>query len=183
MAAFTPLSTERLNVRKLEKTDAGELFRYRSLPEVYRFQTFQPVELRQADEFIDNTAQRCNLPGTWFQLAVRLKGENRLIGDIGLHFLMSGVQVEIGYTLTPDAQGKGYAREALDAVIAYLFSELGKDKIIASVDPGNRKSIRLLQRLGMREEAQDAESGGENGAWPDDLVFALRKEEWEENKA
>jgi len=49
--------------------------------------------------------------------------DGQLIGDIGVRFLDDS-QVELGYTLSPEYQGKGYAAEAVNAVIDYLFTVL-----------------------------------------------------------
>lgn len=55
--------------------------------------------------------------------------------------------------LSLNSQGKGYATEAAIGVIDYLFSDLKKHRITASVDPINIKSVALLERIGMRKEA------------------------------
>jgi len=91
-------------------------------------------------EFINKSSSEINVSGTWFQLAIIKKATNQLIGDIGIHFLTSNSkngQVEIGYTLNKTFQGKGYAIEAISAVIDYLFNTLNKHRIIASIDPIN----------------------------------------------
>ena len=60
----------------------------------------------------------------------------------------------------------------------YMFSELGKRRIIASIDPRNESSIRLVERLKFRKEAHFKESILINGEWVDDLVYAVLKDEW-----
>ena len=121
-----------------------------------------------------------NIPNTWFQLAIVNKNEDMLIGDIGIHFLEDNAQVEIGYTLAPSYQGQGYAIEALKAVINYLFSDLKKHRITASVDPNNTKSIRLLEKLGMRKEGHFIKSYRMGDMWLDDCIYAILEEEWKE---
>ena len=102
-----------------------------------------------------------------------------LIGDIGIHFLEDDAQAEIGYTISPDYQGQGYGTEAVSAVISYLFTGLRKHRIIASVDPRNTRSVKLLDRLGMRREAHFVKSIVIDGKWCDDCVYAVLREEWE----
>jgi len=87
-------------------------------------------------------------------------------------------QVEIGCTLNKNYQSQGYATEALYKVIDYLFNDLKKHRIIASVDPNNIKSIRLVEGLGFRKEAYFVESLYLNEKWSDDIVFALLRREW-----
>lgn len=57
---------------------------------------------------------------------------------------------EVGWSLHPDAQGKGYALEAAIATMDYAFDVLGWDQIIHTIDPDNIASQRLAERLGSR---------------------------------
>jgi RimJ/RimL family protein N-acetyltransferase len=87
----------------------------------------------------------------------------------------------MGFTLSPKHQGVGYASEAVTGIIDYLFKTLHKQSIIASVDPRNQKSIRLLERTGLRQESHFRETFGFNNEWPDDLIYAVFAEEWIKN--
>lgn len=176
------LTTERLLIRRLNISDSPAFFTYRSLPEVYEYQSFKPVDITDADRFIYGVAEHPNIPNTWFQLAVCLKRNNELIGDIGIHFLEDDAQVELGYTIAPAFQGQGYAIEAVRAVIHYLFSGLNKHRIIASVDPNNIRSIKLIDGLGIRKEAHFVKSIKINDEWLDDCVYAILNEEWSQSK-
>jgi RimJ/RimL family protein N-acetyltransferase len=79
---------------------------------------------------------------------------------------------EIGYLFARTAWGRGYAREALDAAISHLFAT-GQRRIFADVDPDNRASVALLERLGFRLE------GRLRGEWQthigvrDSLIYGL----------
>jgi RimJ/RimL family protein N-acetyltransferase len=178
MSTFTTITTDRLLLRKLEINDRDEFFTYRSLPEIYEYQSFMPKNISEVDDFINRIPSNPNIPNTWFQLAIVNKNEDMLIGDIGIHFLEDNAQIEIGYTLAPSYQGQGYAIEALKAVINYLFYDLKKHRITASVDPNNRKSIRLLEKLGMRKEGHFIKSYRMGDMWLDDCIYAILKEEW-----
>ena len=84
---------------------------------------------------------------------------------------------ELGCTLHKDYQKKGYATEALKAIVDYLFGRLDKHRIIASVDPRNTASIQLIERLGFRKEAHFKESYYLRGDWVDDIIYAQLKTE------
>jgi RimJ/RimL family protein N-acetyltransferase len=102
-----------------------------------------------------------------------------VIGDCGLHFLKhESSQVEIGITLNREHQGFGYATEALELVFKYVFGNLKKHRIVASVDPNNLASIRLLERMKMRKEAHFIESIWFEDRWLDDIVYAIVAHEW-----
>lgn len=177
MNNFTTITTDRLTLRRLKIEDREEFFRYRSLPEVYKYQSFTPKNIEEIDDFINNNPINFNIVDTWFQLAICNNG-GILMGDIGIHFLQDNEQVEIGYTLSPKYQGEGYAIEAIKAVINYLFLDLKKHRITASVDPDNTKSIRLLEKLGMRKEGHFIKSFRMGDMWFDDCIYAILEEEW-----
>jgi RimJ/RimL family protein N-acetyltransferase len=63
-------------------------------------------------------------------------------------------------------------------VINYLFFDLNKHRVSASVDPNNTKSIKLLEKLGMRKEAYFIKSYRMGDMWLDDFIYAMLEEEW-----
>ena len=178
MNIFETIYTERLIIRKLEKNDSDVLFKYRTLPSVYEFQSFRPESEKDIQNFFDLLADSFDVNGTWFQLAICIKNSGIMIGDIGIHFLNDGFQVEIGYTVCPEYQKNGYALEAVHSVLNYIFTKLDKHRIAASVDPYNIKSIKLLEKIGMRKEAHFIKSFRVGDLWMDDCVYAILREEW-----
>ena len=174
------ISTERLVLRGIRISDAEPIFKYRSNPQIYKFQLWKPQKLEEVKEFIyRKIAKIPNTPDTWYQLVILFRETDELIGDIGIHFIdTDNLQVEIGFTLSLEYQCKGYATEAIVGVINYLFSNLRKHRITASVDPRNTKSIALLERIQMRKEAHFKKSFWFNNEWADDIVYAILKEEW-----
>lgn len=179
------LHTPRLYLRKANPTDDVEIFAYRSDPKTFCYLSLMPQSVAEVREFIAATAQNCNTPGTWYQLAMVLKSEMRVIGDIGIHFLdnpLENKQVEIGYVLHPQYRRNGLAFEALVAVIDFVFISLEKHRIVASIDPENLASIKLIEKLGFRREGFFVESSWFHGQWVDDLRFAILAREWKEKK-
>ena len=178
MSKFNLIKTDRLFIRTLARQDRDAFFRYRSLPEVFKYQSWRPQDMGEIEKFIEeNLTISPNTRNTWLQLAVCLKN-GQLIGDTGIHFI-DDYQVEIGYTLSPEFQGQGYAFEAVNAIIAYLFSGLKKHRITASVDPDNLKSIKLLEKIGFRKEAHFIKSFRLDDRWYDDCVYAILEDEWQ----
>jgi RimJ/RimL family protein N-acetyltransferase len=173
------LKTERLILKTLSDEDADKLFEYRSDPEVYRYQTWKPKTLGEAKDFIKKYTQEFNIEGTWFQLGIYEKERLLLIGDLGLHFLEPGnSQVEIGFTISKGYQRKGYGQEATKSVIGYLFKEMKKHRIVASVDPRNSASMALLENVGMRKEGHFKKSIWIDNQWVDDVIYAILEEEF-----
>lgn len=171
--------TDRLILTPLCEADAVALFAYRSLPEVCRYQSWEPSQLQDAVDFIDGLeSEEFDAPGTWFQLGVRSRESGQLVGDLGVHFLDDAQQVEVGFTVAPVCQGRGLGAEAVVGLLDYIFGCLGKHRVFASVDPRNEPSLRLLQRAGMRQEARFRERLWFKGEWADDVVFAVLASEW-----
>jgi RimJ/RimL family protein N-acetyltransferase len=174
------IETNRLHLRPIKISDAKMVFEYRKLPEVNKYQIWSPTSKKEVEDFIRfKTVKTINKPDTWHQLVIINKTTKQIIGDIGIHFLdTENKQVEIGYTLSPKHQNQGFATEAVTGTIDYLFKKLQKHRIIASLDPENERSIKLLERIGMRKEGLFLKSLWINNEWLDDLIFAVLEEEW-----
>ena len=87
-------------------------------------------------------------------------------------------QAELGIALAPEYQAQGYATEGLRAFLGYLLVTLGKHRVFGSVDPRNLRSVRLMERVGMRKEAHLVQRLLFKGEWVDDVLFALLASEW-----
>lgn len=179
--SFKNLETTQLILRPLLAEDAAEIFRYRSDPEICRYQFWEPANITDVEQFVEMmTRIQLNTPGTWFQLAICPRDTGGLVGDLGLRFPHEqDHEVEFGITLAPEHQGRGFATEALEAVFTYLFDTLAKQRIFGSVDPRNSDSIRLMERLGMRREAHFRERLWFKGEWADDIIYGILRREWQ----
>jgi aminoglycoside 6'-N-acetyltransferase len=169
------LKTRRLHIHAMTAADAGALFAYRSLPEVYRYQGFAPGAVSDAQEFILRSDGRGD--SGWQQLGVYMNDTGELTGDCGYR-IFDECQAEIGFTVAPASQGRGYAGEAASALLGWLFVERNLHRVIASTDPQNAPSIRVLERLGFRCEGHALRSMRIRGEWVDDLQYALLHDEY-----
>jgi len=172
--------TNRLIIRPITQSDKIDIFNYRSDKETNQFQGWVPDSIENVETFISKTSTKIDEPHTWFQFVIIQKEIEKIIGDLGIHFFdKENKQVEIGCTLDKYFHKNGYATEALICLINYLFGELKKHRIITSIDPFNKNSIRLVERLGFRKEAHFVESIFVNGKWVDDLIYALIEKDWQ----
>jgi aminoglycoside 6'-N-acetyltransferase len=177
---FTQLSTPRLCLRRFRESDAEAFASYRSDPAVARYQGWDaPYPVEQARRFVSAMAtEPADVPGEWLQIAVTLAGDDALVGDCA--FVPQAHEprtVEIGFTIAPEHQRRGYAREAVSSLLRYLFEQLGKHRAIASCDPRNAPSVKVLEAVGMRREGHMVESTWAKGEWTDDLLFAILRRE------
>lgn len=175
MSLTVQLITERLLLKPINNSHAEAMFRYRSDSVTNRHQGWIPKDVEDVISFIKNrTSREMNVTGTWFQFVVTLKETGEIIGDIGLHFTdSSNDQVELGCTVAREQQGNGYAKEALNEVISYLFDQLDKHRLLASIDPANTPSIRLFESLGFRMDDDLKDSRLADECRVADLVYFL----------
>lgn len=174
------LETKRLSIKPVTLDDKEAIFQYRRDKTTNKYQGWIPETVEDVVTFIGKTSTVINEPGTWFQFAIVEKESQKIIGDIGAHFFDNeNKQVEIGFTLDKDFQNQGYATESLKCVLNFLFNDLNKHRVIASTDPANLNSIKLLERLGFRREAHFVESLYIDGRWVDDLIFAMIEKDLE----
>lgn len=172
--------TDRLILRLAVPDDAEAIYAYRSDIIENQYQGWFPGSVEEVREYIKSMPQTMEVVDYCYQFAIFSAGGERLIGDMGIIFTNHNMmQAEIGCTLNKDHQGKGYAMEALEGMVNYLFGKLKKRRIIASIDPRNMASIRLIERLGFRKEAHFRKSYYLRGEWVDDVIYAMLKEEWD----
>ena len=179
---FTELAGPRVALRRFHPDDVAKFVAYRSSEQVARFQSWDaPYPREEGERFIQEIAkEHPDTAGEWFQFAVVLRSAGQLIGDCAaLPHADDPRQCEIGFTISPEHQGHGYASEAVRLLLTYLFTARGKHRITACCDSRNTASIALLERLGLRREGHLRESAWAKGEWTDDLVYALLRDEWQ----
>lgn len=176
-----PFLTERLLLRRFHDTDLDAFHTYRNDPEVFKYQGWQRPYLREtAAEFITEMKDAApGQEGRWFQAAIQRRSDATLLGDVAFCPQRGNPhQAYLGFTLARRFWGQGYAREAVGAVLDFLFLELDMHRIAADCDAENSNSYRLLERLGFRREAHHVESYPVADGWRDEYVYALLEREW-----
>ncbi|MGG0289723.1 GNAT family protein [Bacillus pacificus] len=176
---FPKLETERLQLRELTLLDAEAMFRYFSKESVIRYfgmDSFENIE--QAKTTIQTFKNRYE-EGTVFRWGIEKKGTGQLIGTCGFHLINHHhKRAEIGYELDDTYWGKGYATEALQAILTYGFETLQLIRIAAVVYVENKASQKLLSKAGFQEEGLLRKHMIQNGVAHDTILYSLLKEEW-----
>jgi RimJ/RimL family protein N-acetyltransferase len=149
---FEALVTDRLVLRRSRPEDAETISAYRSDPEVHRQQGWERTDPEGIRADIEEMARRApGEPGGWVQFSVEEREGGRLVGDVGINPAEGepGV-IKVGYTMSPAVQGRGYATEAVRALLDYAFGTLGADVARAYASADNLPSIRVAEKVGMR---------------------------------
>ncbi|MBI2255970.1 MAG: GNAT family N-acetyltransferase [Proteobacteria bacterium] len=162
------LTTPRLTLRPLAMTDAPALHPWMSDPDVMRFWSTLPhKELAETEAWV-RVSVEAQAEGTAHDFAVLHDGK-----VVGRMAFWQGA--EIGFFFDPRHQGKGFASEALKAMIAHAFDTLGFDEIVADVDPHNEASLRLLERNGFMRTGFAKDTFEIGGKSFDSIYLALRR--------
>lgn len=80
------------------------------------------------------------------------KASSHTVGIVGPTFPEGWPEPEIGWTVLPEFEGRGYAAEAAIRTITFAYDELGWTTAMSAIFPGNNRSFRLAERLGARHE-------------------------------
>jgi RimJ/RimL family protein N-acetyltransferase len=178
-AGFTRLESERLILRRFADSDLVPFLAYRNDPEVARYQDWESCTEQEATTMIEELKSlQPGTPGEWFQFAIELKETGALIGDCALKVEQDGRQAEIGFSLSREHQGKGYASEAVSRLLDYAFGDLGLHRVVAITDQENEPSFALLERLGMRREGCFVQNAWFKGRWVSEYLYAVLADEW-----
>ena len=151
---MTPiLRTARLTLRPIALADAAALFAYRRNADVMNYWDWPPQKnLRDVQRIIRAHAKAIG-NGTVEWWAVALTDDGPAIGECDLSEIdHHHKHAEVGFLFRLDLWGKGYAHEAMQAVIAHAFGALGLARLWARSHSGNARSKRLLERLGFEHE-------------------------------
>lgn len=159
-----PLETARLRLRGHRADDHDALLAIWSDPVVVRYIGGRPSTRQEA------WLRLLRYPGLWCVLgygywAIEEKSSGRCIGDIGYADFRREIEPslegmpELGWVLAADSHGKGYASEALAAVLAWGQAHLGDHTAVCIIDPDNAASIRLAEKAGFALRQQTTYMG------------------------
>ncbi|WP_431811283.1 GNAT family N-acetyltransferase [Lysinibacillus sp. FW12] len=150
------INTERLQLRKMVKADAKHLLAIWSDPDVTKYMNITYFTHEdQALEMIELLEQLADQQKA-LRFTIFEKASNHIIGSCGFNmFDFDHAITEIGYDLAKVHWGKGYATEAITALIDYAFTNLAMNTIVAKVEAANINSIKVLKKLNFIYQGYD----------------------------
>jgi len=176
-----PIETDRLTLRRYVESDYDDLLKLQSNPDVTRFLLYDPKTPEQVKESLASRLADVPMdgPDQALTVAVILRETGQHVGEVTLfveNFDHQGG--EIGFVFHPEFHGRGFAAEAAIELLRLGFEELEMHRIIGRLDAANTGSAKLLERLGMRQEALFRQNEFLKGEWTDEAVFAMLRDEW-----
>nr|WP_228498714.1 GNAT family protein [Plantibacter sp. VKM Ac-2876] len=168
------MSTDRLVLRPHEPSDADWLLSVYSRPDVATYLLDDPWTEEVAQRKSAERLTRIGLDSPARALTLIVEHEGAPVGEVLLWYTdhERGV-AEIGWVLDPEHGGKGFASEAVGAVLDLAFSTPGMHRVAAQMDGRNTTSARLAERVGMRREAHLRQDWWNKGEWTDTVVFGM----------
>jgi ribosomal-protein-alanine N-acetyltransferase len=161
--------------------------------------TLSPFDKRDKDEFIrlsrTSRSPFVTLPTTperftrflmrgsapdVVRLAVRRSEDGVVLGSIEVSQIARGIlqSAYLGYQLGSPYEGKGYMSEAMRLMLDFAFGALKLHRLEANIQPTNAPSIRLVKRMGFRNEGTARRYLKIRGTWQDHQRWAILAEEW-----
>jgi [ribosomal protein S5]-alanine N-acetyltransferase len=172
--SFPLLHTDRLELRELQVQDAHALFDVFSDDEVTRFYDVETmVEPGPAVQMVARMRQRF-VDRAGIRWAITQKSDGCVIGTIGFNSITAWAhRGVIGYELLHRSWGQGLATEAAAEVVRFGHETMGLNRIEAAVMIGNESSVRVLQKLGFKEEGVMRAYGYWKGLYHDLRMFSV----------
>jgi len=174
------LETPRIRLRELAEGDIDALFALFTDPQMMRY--WSRTAMTERDEAVAHLAQvRAHHAGkSAFEWGIERREDARLLGTCTLfHLDRQNMRAEIGFCLRSDFWKQGFMSEALAALFGFAFGTLKLRRLEADVDPNNENSLRILARLGFRQEGLLRERWSVGGGIQDTAFLGLLAREWQ----
>ena len=175
------LETERLVLRRFCADDAAAMFaNWASDPAVTAFLTWEPHASEEVTRAIlADWVHSYERPDS-YQWAICLRESNEPVGSISVVSCNENVaSFEIGYCIGQQWWRRGITSEALQAVINYLFEQVGALRVCAKHDSRNPNSGRVMRRCGMTHEGTLRQADRSNAGIGDMCVYSILRSEWD----
>lgn len=165
-------NSERLTMRPFEKNDLHDVFNIYNNDKTCKFLLHDKwTHENKEEEFSRKLGNNELTKETALNLAV-VSGD-KVIGDLSVWYTEMKNTVEIGYVFSNESSGKGYATEAVKALVEKLFTEYNVHRIQANIDARNVASQKLCERIGMRKEAHFIQDFWTKGEWTDSIIYGM----------
>ena len=141
--------SDRISLRGFRPTDYRDMYEYLSLEIVAKY---EPYNVQSLEDCKKEAKERSGNPS---YLAIEHKLTGKVIGNIYFNQKQPYrlKTWELGYVLNPNYWGAGYATEAVNLIFDYAFNNMRVHRIVASCNPENTRSWKLMERVGMRRES------------------------------
>lgn len=176
-----PMELSTIILRRLSIEDWKDVMEIFGEEEFYTISGGHPFGEEEMIRWLESEQTiRLSTPGQMFYLGIQSIENNRLIGITSMRFIDDRrLQADLAVKIIPAFQRKGFATEALSALLHFCFDKIHLHRAVATCDSQSIASWRLLDTVGMRREGECVKDCFENGKWRNTLFYALLREEYE----
>ncbi len=173
------LETRRLKIRLVTQPDLPALLEYNSDDAVTRYLPYASWKgMADAQEWLGRADTRLAAREA-LQFVAVLRDTGSVIGSCLLfHFDEPSRRTEIGYLLGRAHWGAGYMFEAMEALVDFAFAQMMLRRLEAEIDPRNKASAKLLERLGFVQEGHLRERWDLKGELSDSGLYGMLRSDW-----
>lgn len=167
------LTTDRLILRPIRRTDTADIFVYAQDPLVALPGMWDPYASYEACELhVHQLADLYDRGLMWWGLEHRQEG--RIVGRVELSdWSRQDARADLSYALSREHWGQGLMSEAVAMAVDYGWNQLKLHRLGATVLPGNEASIRILTKVGMQREGRLRDYRRLAGKWFDVDAYAV----------
>lgn len=174
------METKRLLLRAFQPEDAEPMYRnWASDPEVTKFLTWPTHKEKEVSQMVTDSWVKANGDPRFYQWAIAPKALGEPIGSISaVKTNDETASATIGYCIGRAWWGQGIVAEALTAIIAFFFDEVGANCVNACHDPRNPNSGRVMRKCGMTYEGTWRAGGVNNQGICDEVWYSILRKEY-----
>ena len=175
-----PIKTSRLLLRRLAASDWKDLLELLSDEEFFRYQDGVPLDEDGILRWLESDAHvRLTTHDQPFHLGIQVQDGGKLIGYLSLSFTdPQRLQVTFNIGLNRSFQRKGFALEAVEAMLGFCFEGLKLHRVAGWCDSRNAAACRLLEKAGLRREGEFVKNRWVHGEWTNSIWYAALDEEY-----
>ncbi len=173
------LTTARLILRRMDMSDARDIFEYGRDREVARHVLWDAyTSLSEAKAYVRSMQRKYRLgePASW---CLELRETGRVVGTIGyMWYQRDNNAAEVGYSLARDLWNQGLMTEALARVVAYSFEQMQLHRLEAQHEVDNPASGAVMKKCGMQYEGRLRGRLLNKGRYVDVDLYAILREDY-----
>jgi len=173
-----PITTARLVLRRFAGGDWKDLLECLADEEVFRYMGGRPLEEEEVLRWLERDSHvKLTTPEQMFYLGIQEQEGGKLIGYLVLS-ISEGCQATLDVVLNRSFQGKGFALEAVQAVLGFCFEGIRLHRVSAWCDSRNAPACKLFEKAGLRREGELVKSKLFNGQWVNQVCYAALEEDY-----
>jgi ribosomal-protein-alanine N-acetyltransferase len=178
------LSNKRLSLREFIYSDWIDVHKYASQDKVCQYQPWGPNTEEDSKDFVTQVINDATQePRTRYVFAIVNNENEKMIGagEFNIRDFTNKIG-EVGFIVNPEYWGKGIATDVAKLLINFGFKELKLHRLVATCDPRNIGSSKVLEKVGMTKEGRIREDLLIKDGWRDSLLYSVLEYEWKKCK-